>query len=68
MVSTFVSDVSGGKEPFIKIPFDLGEQLRHLFKPVDRDDMAGIEEEIAVPFPAVEARGLKQYAILLLFK
>ena len=30
--------------------------------------MRGIEEEIAAPLPAVEARGLKQYGILLLFE
>jgi len=39
-----------------------------LFNPVDRDNMRGIEEEIAAPLPAVEARGLKQYGILLLFE
>jgi hypothetical protein len=68
MVSTFVTEISGGKEPFVTIPFDFREQLRHLFNPVDRDDMRGIEEEIAVPLPAVEARGLKHHAILLLFE
>ena len=68
MVSAFVTDVSGGVEPFAAISFDLGKQLRYLFNSMNRNDMLGIEEEIAVAFPLVEARGLKQHAILLLFK
>ena len=68
MVSAFVSDVSGGKEPFVTISLDLGKQPRHVFDPVDRDDKLGIEEEIAVSVAAVQARGLKKHAILLLFK